>query len=94
LLSDQEEKWQPNEISWMLSRRLLGRVPSSPVRHFTPSTIRRELVGVGIDTVAFVMIYVTNAVGFMGSCADCFGLTHIIEDGPGGETPSSSSKQI
>jgi len=60
LLFDQEEKWLLNEISWMLSRRLLGRVPSSPVRHFTLSTIRRHSGG-GADTVAFVMIYVTNA---------------------------------
>jgi hypothetical protein len=47
----------------MLSRRLLGRVPSSPVRHFTLSTIRRHLGDDGVDTVAFVMIYVTNACG-------------------------------
>jgi hypothetical protein len=67
LLFDQEEKWLLNEISWMLLRRLLGRVPSSPVRHFTLSTIRRDMRSGGIDTVAFVMIYVTNACDFMGS---------------------------
>jgi hypothetical protein len=51
----------------MLSRRSLGRVPSSPVRHFTLSTIRRDMRSGGIDTVAFVMIYVTNACDSMGS---------------------------
>lgn len=40
MLSDQEEKWLPNEISWMLSKRSLGKVQSSRVRHFTLSTIR------------------------------------------------------
>jgi hypothetical protein len=66
LLFDQEEKWRLNEISWMLLRRLLGRVPNSPVRHFTLSTIRRYSGDGGVDTVAFVMIYVTNACDSMG----------------------------
>lgn len=64
LLFDQEEKWLLNEISWMLSRRLSGKVPSFPVRHFTLSTIRRHPGRGGVDTVAFVMIYVTNACDF------------------------------